>query len=133
MPTYRGVIIEESLGNKDVLKRMKILSTKAEKVTEKHKTPWVSRWTMHTVEMPEDTADEVAEEIAKALDRKHPWYADFKNKTRHYIIFRDRFFCIDRKNQQQYDEAKLYGISLGIPEYQLDFVPEDTVWERELI
>lgn len=29
---YQGVTIEESLGNKEVLKKVKIISTKAEKV-----------------------------------------------------------------------------------------------------
>jgi putative transposase len=27
-------------------------------------------------------------------------------------------------------DAKAYGISVGIPEYQVDFAPEDKVWER---
>ncbi|KKQ79975.1 MAG: hypothetical protein UT01_C0023G0014, partial [Candidatus Daviesbacteria bacterium GW2011_GWA1_38_7] len=35
---YKGVIIEESLGNKDVLKLIKVLSTKVEKVTKSHQT-----------------------------------------------------------------------------------------------
>jgi hypothetical protein len=37
---------------------------------------------------------------------------------------------IDRKSKEQYDEAKRYGISLGIPEYQVDFAPDDKIWER---
>ena len=51
---YRGVIIEESLEDKDVLKEVRILSTKVEPVTEKHKTPRIKQWTLHTVEIPED-------------------------------------------------------------------------------
>lgn len=46
---YRGVIIEESLENKDILKDVKILETKVEKVVEEHKTPWIKQWTLHTV------------------------------------------------------------------------------------
>lgn len=127
---YQGVIIEESLGNKDVLRDVDILETNIEKVTEKHKTPWIKQWTLHTVEILEEKADRVAEKISKALDTEHVWYADFKNKTHHYIIFRDKVFCVDRKNKEQYEEAKKYGISLGIPEYQLDFRPEVKEWER---
>lgn len=37
--TYHGTIIEESLENKDVLGRVKIVSTKVEPVVDKHKTP----------------------------------------------------------------------------------------------
>lgn len=42
---YKGVIIEESLENKDILDKISILATKKEIVTEKHKTPWVRQWT----------------------------------------------------------------------------------------
>ncbi len=31
---------------------------------------------------------------------------------------------LDRKSKEQYDEAKEYGISLGIPSYQVDFHPD---------
>lgn len=50
--------------------------------------------------------------------------------THHYIIFRDKIFYIDQKSKEQYDEAKTYGLSLGIPEYQLDFSPFIKEWER---
>lgn len=132
MKNYRGVIIGESLANKDVLKNVKILSTKVEKVTEEHQTPWLSQWTLHTVEIPENEAQAVAEKISKSLDYSHDssWYADYKNDTHHYIIFQNKIFYIDRKSKEQYDEAKRYGISLGIPEYQVDFHPEVTEWER---
>ncbi len=127
---YQGVIIEESLENKYILKEVKISETKVEEVVEEHKTPWIKQWTLHTVGIPENQAKSVAEKISKALDSKHNWYADFKNDTHHYIIFRDKVFYIDRKNKEQYDEAKQYGISLGIPEYQVDFAPDDKIWER---
>ena len=126
----KGVIIEESLENKDILRDVKIFETKIEEVTEEHKTQWIKQWTLHTVEIPANQVAGVAEKISKALDSKHDWYADFKNETHHYIIFRDKVFFIDRKSTEQYDEAKHYGISLGIPEYQVDFAPDDKVWDR---
>ena len=121
MNNYRGVIIEESLGNKKILKKVKIISTKIEEVTEKHKTPWLSQWTMHTVDVPEDQAKEIAEQISKSLDQNHKgsWYADFKNKTHHYIIFQNKIFFVNRQSKREYEEAKKYGISIGTPEYQL--------------
>jgi len=132
MKNYQGVIIEESLESKEVLKKIKIISTKVEPITNEHKTPWLSQWTLHTVKIPDNEAKEIAEEISKSLDRNHggSWYADFKNDTHHYIIFRDKIFYIDRKSKEQYDEAKSYGISLGIPKYQVDFHPEVEEWER---
>ena len=132
MNNYRGVIIEESLAKKEVLEKVKILSTKFEKVTDEHQTPWLSQWTLHAVEIAEDKAQTIAEEVSKSFDYSHnsSWYADCKNDTHHYIIFRDKIFYIDRKSKEQYDEAKRYGISLGIPEYQVDFHPEVEEWKK---
>ena len=97
---YKGVIIEESLEKNDILKDVIVVDTKVEPVTEDHKTPWIKQWTLHTIEIPEEKADEVADKLS----------AD--------------------KNPVLYKDAKQYGISLGIPEYQVDFAPEDKVWER---
>lgn len=132
MSTYKGVIIEESLGDKAVLQNVKILSTKVEQVTEEHKTPWLSRWTLHTIEVQEPEAPRIAKMISEALDYScgGAWYADFKNEGHHYIIFLRKVFFIDRQSKEQYDEAKQYGISLGIPGYQVDFHPEVKAWDR---
>ena len=130
MDNYRGVIIEESLINKDILKKIKIVSTRVEQVTDEHNTPWILQWTLHTIELPEVHVVTIANGISKSLDSEHSWYADFKNKTHHYIIFRNKVFCVDKTDKGQYNEVKRYGISLGIPEYQLDFVPDDKIWKR---
>lgn len=127
---FIGVIIEESLEKKDILKRLRIIKTKIEKVTKRHKSPWLKQWTLHTVDIPEDQAEAVAKELSASLDPKHEWYADFKNEKTHFIIFRDRVFKIDRTRKEQYEEATKYGISLGIPDYQVDFAPNVIGWKR---
>jgi len=127
---YRGIVIEESLEDSSVLWDLTIVSTKVSPVVEKHQTPWVKQWTMHTVEIPEAQVAVVAKRISQALDSKHAWYADFKNDTHHYIIFHDKVFFVDRTSQMQYDEAKQYGIALGIPDYQVDFHPDIKIWKQ---
>lgn len=123
---YVGTIIEESLKDKNILNNVVILSTKVEKVVEKHQTPWLEQWTLHKVEVAEERVEEVSKIISRSIDTSHgqSWYIDYKNKEWHYIIFPNKIFKIDRTNAKQYDEAKKYGISLGIPEYQVDFSPE---------
>ena len=130
MGKFTGTIIEESLENKIILKKIKITKTRIEKVSEKHKTPWIKQWTLHTVEIPENQADKVAKELSQSLDSKHNWYADFKNDETHFIIFRNKIFKIDRTIKKQYEEATKYGISLGLPEYQVDFSPHVKKWKR---
>jgi hypothetical protein len=129
--TYTGTIIEESLADKSILKKMRIISTKVEPVTEKHKTPWLTQWTLHKVEISAGEASEIAELLSHAIDTAHSaWYADFKTDTHHFIIFPNKVFSIERSKKEHYDEATRYGISLGIPSYQVDFSPHVKVWKR---
>lgn len=122
MENYTGVIIEESLSSKDALTLVKIISTKVEQVVEKHRTPWLKQWTLHTVEIAESKAREIADIISRSIETAHnAWYADFKTETHHYIIYPNKVFYIDRTKKEQYDEASRYGVSLGIPDYQVNF------------
>ena len=123
MNNYTGIIIEESLRQSDVLNKLKIISTEIEEVTRSHNTPWVSVWTIHTIEILEKDAEIVANEISKSIDEKHSssWYVEFKNNRNQYVIFYDKIFCINKNNEKEKLEAINYGLSIGIPEQQLDF------------
>jgi hypothetical protein len=120
---YSGVIIEESLADPGVLKRVRIVSTHVDPVIERHRTPWLSRWTLHTVSVPEAQADSIAEEISRSFDCEHEgsWYADFKNDRWHIVVFPGRVFRVGADEPEGYAAVKAYGISVGIPDYQLDF------------
>ena len=120
---YKGVIIEESLEHKDVLMRFPILETEVEQVTEKFGTPWLTQWTLHTMEIPDERIEEFTQEIEQAIDTEHQnsWFADFHNDTTHYIIFKSRTFKVDRTKNEEYEEAMTYGIPIGIPAHQVAF------------
>ena len=122
---YIGTIIEESMEDKSVLDMVNILSTKVLKVTEREKTPWLEIWNLHKVEVSENNVDVISEKISRSIDSKHnhSWYADYKNKDWHYIIFPNKIFKIARDDAKSYADAKSYGISLGIPKHQVDFSP----------
>ncbi len=132
MTIFKGVVIEESLENLRVLERLTITSTRIETVVAEHQTPWLNRWTLHNVEISAALASSIAEEISNSIqsDTVGSWYADFKNETTHFIIYSGKIFEIDRSSKSQYDEAKEYGISLGIPPHQVDFHPDIKYWER---
>jgi hypothetical protein len=122
---YKGVLIEESLADKSLLGSLKTLETIVEPVEENDGTPWLKQWTMRTVEVPETEIEPFAVKVSKALDNAHSnWYADFKNEAWHYIIFSGKIFKVERKDPEQYEAVKRYGLSLGIPERQLDFSPD---------
>lgn len=131
---FQGVIIAESLKDTSVLEDLQIVSTKVEAVTPAHKTLWLKQWTLHTVRVEETKADLVARKIGENLTDEDAWYADFKNLQFHYIIYRGKIFKVDLQTSDSaktgYAAAKAYGILLGIPAYQVDFAPEDTIWQR---
>ena len=63
MNNYKGLIVEESLENKLVLNKLKILNTVIEPTTEEDNAPWISKWTMHTVEVSENNITEIVKLI----------------------------------------------------------------------
>ncbi len=132
MDTFLGTIIEESLEDKAVLDDVKIVSTRISPVNDKHRTPWIKQWTLHKVEIDPNQAKNVAEQLGRALDSNHlhSWYADFKNDNTHYIIFRDKVFKINRTNTEEYLKAREYGLTLGIPSYQIDFEKDVKKFEQ---
>ena len=121
MNFYFGVIIEESLDDKAILNKIDILKTKISVVTEKHKTPWLTQWTMHDLQISESDISDFTQILSLSLDSKHAWYADIKNETYHYVIFFQKIFKVSRQNPKEYEAVVRYGLSLGIPDYQLDF------------
>ena len=121
---YEGIIIEESLEDRSVLDSVQILDKRVEPISAHHRTPWLERWTLLTVRVPEAMVKDIASVISMSIDAVHPasWYADFKNETHHYVIYRERVFYIDRRSREQYAKAVDYGVSRGLPEHQADFL-----------
>ncbi len=103
---FKGVIIEESLENSKVLKRVKIIKTKVEKIPKRYNISWLSEWTKHIIVVPESEAEEIAEEIRKSLDKKHDnWYAFFNNKKIHLSVNKDKVIKTDKPT----DKVRLYN------------------------
>jgi len=132
---YSGVIIEESLKNKNVLNGVKIVSTRVEKVNVKHETPWLKKWTLHTVEIKEKEAEKIAKELSKSLDIEHigNWYADFKNNEFHYVIFPNKIYKLDKNKKSDFDEMGEYALSIGLPKHQLINFSGIDEMEKELL
>lgn len=118
---YRGIIIEESLKDKKLPDGVKIISSIIEEVTDHHKTPWLKKWTLHNVEVDENKVEQAADIISRSFETEHTsWYADFKNELFHYVMFPGKVFKISN-NKEEYQKVIDYGLSLGIPDYQLNF------------
>lgn len=118
---YKGCIIEESLSDISIIKELEIINTHVSKTTKESGTPWLEKWTLQTVIIPENKIEEYSKRLSKLIDKKHisNWYCDFSNDKNHYVIFSDKIFKLDIKRREDYIEMRKYGIEIGVPEYQL--------------
>ena len=87
---FKGIIIEESLKNNSIFKELIIIKTTSESVTKSHKTPWLNKWTIHQVEIPEENSDYFFDKLSKSLDNSHEWYIEVENNKFNVLIFHDR-------------------------------------------
>lgn len=123
---YRGVIIEESLSNKAILRECHIISTKISKVTKKDETPWLKQWTLHTVEIEPEKVNLFARQLSQAIEQPgqkkgDAWYADFNDGKTVYVIFSNKIFTWKIGDQIAKKQASNYGIKMGIPKHQVNW------------
>jgi len=118
---YKGVIIEESLIDSSIIKELTILQTEVAKTTARESNPWLDKWTLQTVQIPQDKIEIYLERLSKLIDTEHcsDWYCDFRNDKFHYVVFSNKAFKLNRKSKQDYLEMRNYAISIGLPEHQL--------------
>lgn len=105
---YKGTIIENSLSNKEILKKIRVNKT------------WKSGdWTLHSVSLDEDQIVE----LGSSLDNG-PWYIHIWRPGNDdvKVIYKNKIFDIKFSDKSTWNDATEHGKSLGIPEEQLDFL-----------
>ena len=108
---YKGVIIEESLEDKSILKNFEIISqTVSENLG----------WHIDTVLVSESDFEKLAQIIKRGT-----WYMHFWVKEKMVAIFYGKIFSFDFNDKTSWEPVLKYGLSLGIPEEQLDFPIDD--------
>jgi hypothetical protein len=110
MPEFHGIIIDKSLKNAKILDQLNVLSKKESE-----------GWVLYKISVPEDKVQETVQLIQKSLSGG-AWYAHLYDGTKVIAIFRNKVFEMVN-NPVFFRPAVKYGISIGIPEAQLDFKP----------
>ncbi len=108
---YKGVIIEESLIDNRQLNNLEIISLE---ITPEENP--AERWHIFKVHASKDDIDKLSKNIN---DKK--WYIHFWKGKDVVLLFKDRIFEFTWDNEDAKREVIKYGLSLGIPEEQLDF------------
>ncbi|MDQ5949232.1 MAG: hypothetical protein QG589_358 [Patescibacteria group bacterium] len=113
MEIYKGSIVEESLEDNLILNHFIITGvhiTDDENVNE--------RWHIYDVEVNKNQIIELSKCI-----KSEKWYAHFWSTNKDIIaVFRDKLFEFNHEDKESWRDAVAYGISIGIPEEQLDFL-----------
>lgn len=115
---YKGVIIEESLSNKELLTLCEIISSRVSEDNYPKTNAGETKWTLHQVEVAESNLKEITEQLSKNLKLPN-WWADLSSEDNVYIIFRNKIFKGKNSDNKFKKEVISYAHSLNLPEGQI--------------
>ncbi|MFZ2484338.1 MAG: hypothetical protein WAX80_03545 [Minisyncoccia bacterium] len=107
---YKGTIVENSLIDKNILEKVQITKT------------WQDEdWILYDVLVEENQLYELGKSLADG-----PWYMNFwiPEGDEMKVVYKDKIFDLKISDKSTWDDALVYGRSIGIPEEQLDFVSD---------
>ena len=114
----KGLLLKESLIQLDILSALKITSTETWNI--QNPAPGQpALWTAIRFETEDSQADLMAEELSRFL--KPQWFIDASTDSLVYVIFHGKVFRYPKGDKEQRELARQYGLTLDIPERQLDW------------
>ncbi len=115
MQKYKGTIVKESLEDENILKDFVVIE---ETVTDDVNPN--DQWHMFKVEADTEQLGKLSKVI-----KTERWYAHFWDDDGNIIVvYRDKVFSFHKDDEVGRKEAIDYGLSVDIPEEQLDFFIE---------
>ncbi len=109
MKNYTGILIEESLKNKEIIKDLTVINLK---VTDDENPS--DRWHIYTVSVTRDEIKKIQRNMAEGK-----WYTHFIAGDEIIVVYKDKMFEYKMTNKVEHAKAIEYGRSIGIPEEQL--------------
>ena len=116
---FRGVLIRESLVGGTVPDGVRIVDTKVVDIASPAPGQ-PATWTVLTFEVDEAAAAANAQLLADEL-APGPWYVDFNDGERSYVVFSGRVFTYVRGDTATLRAAQAHARDQGIPESQIDW------------
>ncbi len=113
---WRGVIIEESLEDKSLLKLAKIVETKKSTFESEKEAGTL---TFHKIELPDIEKEEFLNAARKAI--KDRFYLHLCKGGVMIVVYQNKSFEFSKKDTDKINEAREYGAAHGILREQLGF------------
>ena len=104
---YKGVLIENSLLNTEILKEVRIIRTRE-----------AGEWLVHDIRLSKQQIEAIQKNIADTKWFFHLWEPGKDTVT---VVFKDRIFEVKHSDRGTWQEAIKHGLARGIPEGQLNF------------
>ncbi len=105
---YTGTIVEQSLADKQIINTLEIVDKQ------------VGNWTLYTVKVSEEEIESLSRNI-----KSNKWYMHFWKGKEVIAVFKDRSFKFNYDDKKSWEPAVKYGLAVGIPKKQLDFIITD--------
>lgn len=109
---FRGMIVEESLFDNRVLNGLNFVNVQ---ITTADRPG--DRWHIYTIDV---TKSDIERLHAGLIPGR--WYMHFWNADKLIVVYRDQLFELKASDRDAWLPAINYGLALGIPREQLDFV-----------
>jgi len=111
---YMGTIVEESLRDNRILNNLKVIGVRVSNDDDPAK-----RWHLYKVAADESQINKLADEL-----KTEKWYMHFWDGDDIIAVFPGKTFRFEHSDKASWENAVNYGLLLGIPIEQLDFVIE---------
>lgn len=120
---YKGIIIEESIKDDELLKDLQ------EMTIEKygHKLNNEIDTTIYKVEIDDERIDEISNRISKSI-LPSGFYVHFLYNDKMIVVYPNKIFKIEKGNKKEIEECIDYGISIEIEKKMLKF---DEMFEKD--
>ena len=115
---YIGTIIEESLEDNRILNDFRILNVR---ITNEENP--ADRWHLYKVEATQEQLQKLSSVLKPEKWYAHFWSGDQKG-DKMIVVFRDKTFTQKVGEKNTWKPAIQYGLSVGTPKEQLDFLIE---------
>jgi hypothetical protein len=113
MPSYHGVVIEQSLADRSFLETVEVVHRERDPN---------GTWVFLLLRVPERESATTFARLQSALQQDAPWYAHFFRGSELTVVYRDAVVSMT-VDPATWGPALAHGARLGIPEGQLDFFP----------
>lgn len=111
---WRGVIIKESLKNEKILDKIKVVRTRITGLEEQG-----GKYHFLYFELKNENLEKFVAEAKNTI--KNKWYTHICKNNEMIVIFSGKIFRFKETEKQKIEEARNYGLSIGIIKEQMPF------------